>query len=165
MDIYKIRNARVGDEKAIFEIITANQDNLILRSLADISAHIDHFCVAQLTEGAEQQIIGCAAFCLHPELGKITGTIGEIQSLAVASKWRRRGIATALTNFLLVRLTDLGVEAVLSLTFTPEFFASLGFIPADKREFMHKLYSGCINCTRFADPFTCPEQAMFKKLN
>jgi hypothetical protein len=25
---------------------------------------------------------------------------------------------------------------------------------------MHKLYMGCINCTKHANPFTCPEIAM-----
>jgi hypothetical protein len=25
---------------------------------------------------------------------------------------------------------------------------------------MHKLYTGCINCTKHTDPFTCPEIAM-----
>ena len=25
---------------------------------------------------------------------------------------------------------------------------------------MYKLYTGCINCTKYANPFTCPEKAM-----
>jgi hypothetical protein len=28
---------------------------------------------------------------------------------------------------------------------------------------MHKLYTGCINCTKHANPFTCPEIAMIRK--
>ena len=29
---------------------------------------------------------------------------------------------------------------------------------------MHKLYTGCINCTKHADPFTCPEKAMIRRV-
>ena len=36
----------------------------------------------------------------------------------------------------------------------------LGFSETPKTEVMHKLYTGCINCTKHADPFTCPEIAM-----
>jgi len=25
---------------------------------------------------------------------------------------------------------------------------------------MHKIYTGCINCTKYDSPFTCPEVAM-----
>jgi len=28
---------------------------------------------------------------------------------------------------------------------------------------MHKLYTGCMNCTKHANPFTCPEIAMIKE--
>ena len=29
---------------------------------------------------------------------------------------------------------------------------------------MHKLYTGCVNCTKHTDPFTCPEIAMKRDL-
>ena len=29
---------------------------------------------------------------------------------------------------------------------------------------MSKLYTGCINCTKYANPFTCPEKAMVLEL-
>jgi len=29
---------------------------------------------------------------------------------------------------------------------------------------MHKLYTGCINCTKHTDPFTCPEIAMMRPI-
>ena len=46
------------------------------------------------------------------------------------------------------------------LTFSPEFFRKLGFIEVPKESLMHKLYAGCINCTKYDNPFTCPEVAM-----
>ena len=30
---------------------------------------------------------------------------------------------------------------------------------------MHKLYTGCINCTKHANPYTCPEIAMRRTVN
>jgi len=35
-------------------------------------------------------------------------------------------------------------------------------VPKDK--VMYKLYTGCINCTKYANPFTCPEKAMVLEL-
>ena len=39
-------------------------------------------------------------------------------------------------------------------------FERLGFREADKRTLMYKLYTGCINCSKHENPFTCPEHAM-----
>ena len=46
------------------------------------------------------------------------------------------------------------------LTFAPEFFRQFGFREVPKETLMHKLYMGCINCTKYDSPFTCPEVAM-----
>jgi amino-acid N-acetyltransferase len=55
-------------------------------------------------------------------------------------------------------------KEVLVLTFAPEFFGSLGFVEIPKTQVMHKLYTGCINCTKHANPFTCPEIAMTRSV-
>jgi N-acetylglutamate synthase-like GNAT family acetyltransferase len=57
-----------------------------------------------------------------------------------------------------------GPRDVLVLTFAPSFFSALGFSEIPKTKVMHKLYTGCINCTKHADPFTCPEIAMSKAI-
>ncbi|NLB56022.1 MAG: GNAT family N-acetyltransferase, partial [Lentisphaerae bacterium] len=49
---------------------------------------------------------------------------------------------------------------IIVLTFTPEFFAKFGFVETSKEKLMHKLYMGCMNCTKYDSPFTCPEVAM-----
>jgi amino-acid N-acetyltransferase len=54
-------------------------------------------------------------------------------------------------------------EAIV-LTFAPEFFTSLGFKEVSKTKVMHKLYTGCINCTKHTNPFTCPEIAMVREI-
>jgi hypothetical protein len=34
-----------------------------------------------------------------------------------------------------------------------------------KTEILHKIYSGCINCTKHVNPFTCPEVSMILRLS
>jgi N-acetylglutamate synthase-like GNAT family acetyltransferase len=46
----------------------------------------------------------------------------------------------------------------------PEFFRRFGFAEVPKEKLMHKLYTGCVNCTRYDNPFTCPEIAMAKPM-
>ena len=49
---------------------------------------------------------------------------------------------------------------IVVLTFSPDYFRRFGFREVPKETLMHKLYMGCINCTKHANPFTCPEIAM-----
>jgi amino-acid N-acetyltransferase len=88
----------------------------------------------------------------------------EIQSVAVAAGFRGVGVGRALVEAVLARIAAFEPADVLVLTFTPEFFAKMGFSQIPKSQVMHKLYSGCIHCTKHADPFTCPEIAMSRKI-
>ncbi len=76
--------------------------------------------------------------------------------------FRRRGIGRLLVEAVVANAKRFNPREVVVLTFAPEFFTSLGFERIAKTEIMHKLYTGCINCTKHADPFTCPEIAMKK---
>ena len=38
---------------------------------------------------------------------------------------------------------------IIALTFTPPFFKSLGFVEVPKEQLMHKIYSGCMSCTKY----------------
>ena len=78
--------------------------------------------------------------------------------------YRRRGIGRLLVQAVIDRVRAFSPAEVIVLTLTPAFFASLGFYEIAKTHIMHKLYSGCINCTKHADPFTCPEKAMLLPL-
>ena len=78
--------------------------------------------------------------------------------------FRRRGIGRALVEAVATRAAAFSPRELVTLTFTPEFFASLGFVEVPKTKIMHKLYTGCINCTKHADPFTCPEKAMIRRV-
>ncbi len=151
-----VRAATLKDAEKIFALIARNSDRLIPRSLGDIVEHIDRFIIAE----AEGEMVGCAAYQIHPEIGRAEEATVEIVSVAVKSIFRQRGIGRLLVEAIIDNVKRFCPKEVLVLTFTPEFFAKLGFIEIPKTEVMHKLYTGCINCTKHADPFTCPERAM-----
>ena len=97
---------------------------------------------------------------MWPEIGDPLKATVELQSVAVRETCRRKGIGSMLVKGALARVRVLEPADVTVLTLTPEFFATLGFHEIPKTRIMHKLYTGCINCTKHTDPFTCPERAM-----
>jgi len=156
---FEIRQARLGDAECIFALISRNRDLLVPRSMGNIVENIDRFVVA--VSGAD--IIGCAAYQVHPEIGQPEAATVEIQSVAVRAPYRRRGVGRAIVEAVAAKVSPFNPREVVVLTFAPEFFASLGFREIPKTKVMHKLYTGCINCTKHTDPFTCPEIAMVRE--
>lgn len=154
---YFIRPASFADARAIYLMIRDNTDNLIPRSIGNIVQHLDRFMVAESDDG---QVIGTAAFAILPEIGDPGRTTIEIQSVCVVETFRRRGTGRALVVEQIRRVLPLDPAQIIVLTFTPEFFAGLGFVEVPKASLMHKIYMGCINCTKHESPFTCPEVAM-----
>ncbi|NLF23042.1 MAG: GNAT family N-acetyltransferase [Lentisphaerae bacterium] len=152
----RVRSATLDDVPSIFELIREHADDLIARSLNDIVQNIDRFYVAE----GDGRIVGCAAWSLLPEVGDVSHTSVEIKSVAVRAPWRTRGVGRLLVQAVIDRVLPLNVAQLLVLTFAPEFFAKLGFREIPKTQIMHKIYMGCINCTKHANPFTCPEVAM-----
>lgn len=155
-DSFAVRQAALSDAQAIFSLIMDNSELLIPRSMGDIVGNIDRFVVAD----SGGSVIGCAAYVVHPEIGRPEDATVEIQSLAVRSDCRRNGAGARIVETLLDRVRLYGVKEAIVLTFVPEFFSRLGFVPTPKTKVMHKLYTGCINCTKHDNPFTCPEIAM-----
>lgn len=151
-----VRAARLCDAERIFALINLNRDQLVPRSLGNIVESIDRFLIAE----ADGEMVGCAAYQVHPEIGKAESATVEIVSVAVKSIFRRRGIGRLLVHAVLNKIKAFSPKEAIVLTFAPAFFASLGFVEIPKTKVMHKLYTGCINCTKHADPFTCPEIAM-----
>jgi len=151
-----IRAATLKDAERIFALIALNHDMLVPRSLGNIVENIDRFVIAE----AEGEMVGCAAYQVHPEIGRAEAATVEIVSVAVKSMFRKRGIGRLLVEAIIENVRRFSPKEVLVLTFAPEFFLKLGFAETPKTEVMHKLYTGCINCTKHADPFTCPERAM-----
>ena len=155
---FQIRTATLADAESIFALVHLNRDQLVPRSMGDIVGNIDRFVVA--TSGRD--IVGCATYQVHPEIGQPEAATVEIQSVAVRAPYRRRGIGRAVVEAIAAKVAPFHPKEVLVLTFAPEFFTALGFHEIPKTKVMHKLYTGCINCTKHADPFTCPEIAMVR---
>lgn len=156
MDAQTIRPAVLKDALGIFDLIHAHSGDLIARPLGDIIQNIDRFMVCE-TEG---RLVGCASFQILPEIGFPERASVEVQSVAVEQTFRRKGIGSKLVTSIIDAVRRFQPLHVIVLTFAPEFFTSLGFKAIPKTQVMHKLYMGCINCTKHANPFTCPEIAM-----
>ena len=154
-----IRKATLKDAEKIYALIRLNTDNLVPRAVGSIVESIDRFVIAE-TEG---EMSGCASYQIHPEIGSPESASVEVVSVAVKSVFRRRGIGRKLVEAIIARVSEFGPKEIVVLTFTPEFFGSIGFREIPKTQIMHKLYTGCMNCTKHADPFTCPEIAMIKE--
>ena len=156
MEQARIRAATLRDAEKIFALVSLNSDMLVPRSLGNIVESVDRFVIAE----AEGEMVGCASYQIHPEIGNAEAATVEIVSVAVKSMFRKRGIGRLLVDAIVANVKRFNPREVLVLTFAPEFFRKLGFSETPKTEVMHKLYTGCINCTKHADPFTCPEIAM-----
>ena len=129
-----LRTARLVDAERIFALIHLHRDRLVPRSLGNIVENIDRFVVAEV----DGEMVGCATYGIFPEIGEPLHTAVEIQSVAVRAPWRRQGVGRALVQEIVRRVRAFEPAAALVLTF----------------------YTGCINCTKYANPFTCPEKAM-----
>ncbi len=83
--------------------------------------------------------------------------LAEIRSLAVVETHHGRGIGAALVKQCLLEAQMLGITQSFTLTYQAGFFTKLGFLPIDKKELPHKIWSDCINCPMFPD---CDEEAL-----
>ncbi len=155
-----VRPATLKDAEKIFALIDRNRDLLVPRSMGNIVENIDRFAIAE----CDGSFAGVAAFQVHPEIGNPEAATVEIQSVAVKTPLRGLGIGRLLVESVIARVVSFRPKEVLVLTFSPEFFAKLGFSEIPKTKVMHKLYTGCINCTKHADPYTCPEKAMTRAI-
>ncbi len=152
----RIRNADLYDAREIFKIIQENTDKLVPRSVSDIVQHIDRFLVAECGDA----VVGVIAFEIFPEIGLPLKSCIELQSVCVREKYRMRGVGRMLVEAQIARLKPLKPYQIVVLTYADGFFGRLGFREVPKASLMHKLYIGCINCTKHESPYTCPEKAM-----
>ncbi|MBP1589313.1 MAG: GNAT family N-acetyltransferase [Kiritimatiellae bacterium] len=158
---FAIRPARFTDAAAIFHRIKAYPDELVPRPISEIMLNIDRFLVA--VDPADQ-VIGTVAWSVLPELDPQALPSVEIQSLTVRHEDRRHGLGRALVARAMERIARLHARQVIVLTFTPPFFASLGFEVVSKEQLLYKLFQGCMKCAKYTSPFTCPEVAMARQL-
>ena len=151
-----IRKASFRDGPAIFQRIKAHPNELVPRPLSDILLHIDRFLVADL----DGEIVGTASWAVLPELEPGRAPSIEIQSVSVRDDFQKQGLGRQLVEAAIARVAEFQPDQIIVLTFTPPFFASLGFVPVSKEKLLYKLYKGCMNCSKYDNPLTCPEVAM-----
>ncbi len=151
-----IRHAGFGDAAAIYALIKDHPRELLPRPIHDIVQNIDRFLVCE----AKGRIIGTAAWQVLPEIGRAAYPSIEIKSVSVARDFHKKGIGTMLVKALIRRIQQFRPAQIVLLTFSPDYFRRFGFREVPKETLMHKLYTGCINCTKYDSPFTCPEVAM-----
>jgi len=151
-----IRNARMGDIKKIHKLLQyfADKDLLLGRSLSSLYDQLKDFSV--YVEKAEddqdqEKLVGVCAFHICWE------NLAEIRSLAVIDEFHRKGIGRQLVSKALAEADSYGITKVFTLTYQPEFFRKIGFKDIDKSELPHKVWSDCIQCSKFPD---CNEEAL-----
>jgi len=153
---FKIRPAEFQDAEKIFALIKSYPAELLSRSISDITQNIDRFIVCEYKD----KVIGTVSWQILPEIGTPRHPSIEIQSLAIEKKHHKEGIGKALINEAIRRIKPFHPHQIIALTFAPVFFRKMGFREIPKQQLMHKIYMGCINCTKYNSPFTCPEIAM-----
>jgi amino-acid N-acetyltransferase len=156
-----IRRARVEDVKQIYEIVRANPREVIPRSFPDILTQIDRFYV-EFDPEQPSVLRGVCSWKVLPEQTSIDDPELwiEVISLSVRPDHQRHGIGSALVQHMLRKLRALDPDRIICLTFSPPFFEKLGFREIPKAAILSKIYTGCINCTRYPGPTNCPEVAM-----
>jgi len=148
-----IRKARVEDVKAIQLIVNryAEQGQMLPRSLNDLYESIRDFSIF-IEDG---EVVGVCALHISWE------GLAEIRSLAVRSDRSGRGVGSRLVAHCLGEAHELGAERVFVLTYQEGFFGKLGFVPIDKKELPHKIWTDCLNCVKFPN---CDESSMILSL-
>ena len=151
-----IRNARMGDIKEIYNLLQyfADKDLLLGRSLSSLYDQLKDFSVyvEKVEDDQDQEkLVGVCAFHICWD------NLAEIRSLAVIEGYQGKGVGQQLVDKALTEADSYGITKVFTLTYQPEFFRKLGFKDIDKAELPHKVWSDCINCSKFPD---CNEEAL-----
>lgn len=150
------RKARVDDIRLIHREINllAADGKVLPRSLNDLYTHVRDLHV--WIDDRIATIVGWSALHVMWE------DLAEIRSLVVVESHRRRGIGRGLVEACFAEARELGLSRVFALTYETEFFRRVGFKTVDKQILPQKIWSDCLNCTKFPD---CDETAMLIELD
>jgi N-acetylglutamate synthase-like GNAT family acetyltransferase len=157
----EVEKAAFKDAVAVYHLIKKYPVEVVPRSLSDITTNIDRFFVYR----EEEEVVGAISWKILPEMGNETEHIAEIVSLCVDKKFHHQGIGRVLVENVIDHIRQFHPTRIILLTFSPKFFAKLGFKRISKRTLHSKLYLGCINCTKYLSPLSCPEVAMALKMD
>jgi amino-acid N-acetyltransferase len=151
-----IRKAHMGDIKGIYKLLQhfADKDLLLGRSLSSLYDQLRDFNVFVEKGGEDpeyEKLVGVCALHICWE------NLAEIRSLAVIDEYHGKGVGRQLIDKALKEADSYGITRIFTLTYQPDFFRKLGFKDIDKSELPHKVWSDCINCSKFPD---CNEEAL-----
>jgi amino-acid N-acetyltransferase len=146
-----IRPARVGDVRAIQELIRTFADRklMIRRSRGELYESIREFLVA----ADDSEIIGCAALHVFWE------DLAELKCLAVSERAQGRGVGRRLVDACWEAARELEIQNVFTLTYVADFFEKCGYHRIEKTELPHKIWNECVRCPLFPN---CNEIALIR---
>jgi N-acetylglutamate synthase-like GNAT family acetyltransferase len=160
-DAKHIRAAGFGDVASIYEVIRENPEEVLPRSYQDLFMHFDRFLVYD--QGGVKGVISWQVLPLiNPDQ---PDRCLEIISFSVRKKDHKQGIGALLLTAMLDKLTQMSPDRIIVLTFYPAFFKKFGFRETSKEMLYQKIYVGCLHCTKYTSPLTCPETAMEYMVN
>ncbi|MBE8955068.1 MAG: N-acetyltransferase [Quinella sp. 2Q5] len=149
--MFVYRKPTFADVDEIYELIAlyAAQGLMLPKPHSVLYETLREFVVAE--EVASKKIVGVGA--LHLTWNELA----EVRSMAVDENFSRQGIGSAIVKKLLAEGRAVGVKEFFTLTYRPDFFASLGFEVTTKESLPHKIWKECIDCPKFSN---CDEIAM-----
>ena len=149
--MFEYRSAKFADVEEIYSLIAgyASQGLMLPKPHNVLYEALREFIVA--VEVDTKKIVGTGA--LHLTWNELA----EVRSMAVHPDYKRQGIGAEIVKQLLIQGRDIGVKNFFTLTYSPEFFASLGFKVTTRESLPHKIWKECIDCPKFAN---CDEIAM-----
>jgi amino-acid N-acetyltransferase len=114
-----IRKAKIEDIQGIYNLIrqAAKTHRVLPRSESELSEVIDSFFVAE----ENSKIVGCCALEIYNK------KIGEIRSLVVDEKFRKKGIGKKLVQACVKKAKQAKLRELLSITDKINFFQKMGF--------------------------------------
>jgi amino-acid N-acetyltransferase len=153
MIMTKVRKAKIDDAEGIHRLITqfAEVELMLPRSLNSIYEMIRSFYVVYDNDN----LVACCALSVS------WAGLAEIKCLAVDDKFQKRGLGRQLLTASMGDAGEIGITEVFGLTYQADFFIKQGFEVVEKSSLPHKIWTECINCSKFP---ACDEVAVLKKI-
>jgi amino-acid N-acetyltransferase len=148
-----VRNASIQDIPNILKLINsyAAKGIMLPRTEFEMSENIRDFQVAY--EGSS--LVGCGALHFYSPMS------AEVRSLAVQADLHKSGIGRSIVEALTEEARENDLESIFAFTYSPGFFAKLGFIEVERGELPLKVWKDCLRCPKFN---CCDEIAVVKRL-
>jgi len=133
-----IRKATFDDAQQIAGLVNlgVSEGQLLPRSIDAIQASINDWVVAE----DDDRIVGCGS------LLKMSPTLVEVRSLAVAPEYRKNGVGAKVVNALVDEARARKMQTVFALTRAVPFFERQGFAVTSMDAFPEKVWRDCVIC-------------------